>query len=59
MLQTGLSHGVAIIPAPPKERYTDPNNGAHFEFSDMCRRLDKIFKQRMHDPSLNGQKQLK
>jgi hypothetical protein len=23
------------------ERYTDPNNGAHFEFNDVCKRLIK------------------
>ena len=46
MLQTGLSHGVAIIPNAPKERYSDPANGAHFKFEDMCTRLDKILKKR-------------
>ena len=39
MLQTGLSHGVAIIPNAPKQRYTDPDTGAHFAFGDMCERL--------------------
>lgn len=24
------------------QKYTDPENGAHFEFRDMCRRLQKI-----------------
>ena len=49
MLQTGLSHGVAIIPAAPKERFSDPANGAHFEFADMCHRLEKIAKHRMFE----------
>jgi len=46
MLQTGLSHGVAIIPNAPKQRYSDPATGAHFEFDDMCTRLEKLKKKR-------------
>ena len=46
MLQTGLSHGVAIMPNAPKERFSDPNNGAHFDFYDMCSRLEKMAKRR-------------
>ena len=49
MLQTGLSHGVAIIPNAPKQRYSDPVTGAHFEFKDMCVRLDKILKKRFQE----------
>ena len=26
----------------PGQKYTDPDNGAHFEFKDMCRRMVKI-----------------
>ena len=54
MLQTGLSHGVALVPAAPKERYSDPLTGAHFEFLDMCRRIDKISKTRFVDGTLKG-----
>jgi hypothetical protein len=46
MLKTGLSHGVAIVPNAPKQRYNCPDTGAHFEFYDMCTRLDKIEKLR-------------
>ena len=46
MLQTGLSHGVAIIPNAPKQRFSDPVTGAHFEFEDMCVRLEKLKKKR-------------
>lgn len=49
MLQTGLSHGVAIIPNAPKQRYTDPATGAHFQFEDMCMRLEKVHKKRFID----------
>jgi len=49
---------VAIMPAAPKERYTDPENGAHFEFPDMCRRLDKIAKHRMFELGATNSKQL-
>lgn len=28
------------------EKYTDPENGAHFEFNDMCRRLHRILQKR-------------
>ena len=46
MLKTGLSHGVAIMPNAPKERFSDPDNGAHFDFGDMCHRLEKMAKRR-------------
>ena len=49
MLQTGLSHGVAIIPNAPKQRFTDPTTGAHFLFEDMCERLEKVLKKRFID----------
>lgn len=42
MLKTGLSHGVALVPNPPKERYYCPFTGAHFEFSDICEKLGVI-----------------
>ena len=42
MLQTGLSHGVALVPSAPKTRYSDPDTGAHFDFADMCKRLGKM-----------------
>ena len=28
------------------QKYTDPENGAHFEYRDMCRRLQKAMVQR-------------
>ena len=46
MLQTGLSHGVAIMPNAPKERYSCPETGAHFEYFDMCARLERMRKRR-------------
>lgn len=44
-----MSHGVAIIPNAPKQRYSDPATGAHFEFEDMCMRLEKLKKKRFLD----------
>lgn len=58
MLQTGLSHGVAIIPNAPKQRYTDPATGAHFEFEDMCDRLEKLLKRRFIDEMQSKSKAL-
>ena len=49
MLQTGLSHGVAIIPNAPKQRFSDPQTGAHFEFEEMCRRLEQLKKKRFQE----------
>lgn len=49
MLKTGLSHGVAIMPSAPKQRYNCPETGAHFEFNDMCIRLEKIERLRFLD----------
>ena len=46
MLKGGLSHGVAVVPNAPKQRYSDPDTGAHFEFGDMCKRLEKLSKAR-------------
>ena len=46
MLKSGLTHGVAVIPNAPKQRYTDPLTGAHFDFEDMCQRIDRIQKAR-------------
>ena len=56
MLQTGLSHGVAIIPNAPKQRYSDPVTGAHFEFQDMCTRLEKQLKKRFLDEMQSNRK---
>ena len=49
MLKTGLSHGVAIVPNAPKQRYSDPVTGAHFEFEDMCQRLERLRKMRIRE----------
>ena len=46
MLKSGLTHGVAVLPNDPKQRYTDPLTGAHFDFEDMCCRIDRIKKAR-------------
>ena len=46
MLTAGLSHGVAVVPNAPKQRYSDPETGAHFEFNDMCDKLEIILKSR-------------
>ena len=56
MLKTGLSHGVAIIPNAPKQRFTDPETGAHFEFSDMCKRLEALAKRRFVEELQGGTK---
>ena len=46
MLKFGLSHGVAVRPNTPKVRQFDPETGAHFEFQDMCVRLEEVLKER-------------
>lgn len=46
MIKSGLSHGVALVPNPPKERYYCPVTGAHFEFLDICKKLDVIARRR-------------
>ena len=51
MLKTGLSHGVAIVPNAPKQRYNCPDTGAHFEFEDMCVRLEKLERLRFLEES--------
>jgi len=55
MLQTGLSHGVAVIPNAPKQRFTDPVTGAHFQFEDMCQRLEKVMKKRFAEQMQSSQ----
>jgi hypothetical protein len=45
-LKTGLSHGVALVPNPPKERYSCPETGAHFEFHEVSRRLEILARKR-------------
>lgn len=42
----GLSHGVAVIPNPPKVRFTCPVTGAHFKFEDMCSRIEGLMRER-------------
>lgn len=59
MLQTGLSHGVAIIPNAPKQRFSDPATGAHFDFEDMCVRLEKLHKKRLMDDLQESRKNQK
>ena len=34
------------MPNAPKERYSCPETGAHFEYFDMCARLEKMRKRR-------------
>ena len=58
MLQTGLSHGVAIVPNAPKQRFSDPATGAHFEFDDMCGRLEKLKKKRFQEEMQSSRKSL-
>lgn len=48
-------------PLPSKDRYFCPVTGAHFEWTDMCKRLVALAKQRIFDPkdiSSNGGKRL-
>jgi len=59
MLKTGLSHGVALVPNPPKERYYCPNTGSHFEFFDLCKRLEILARKRNEENQLNGNGSLK
>ena len=58
MLKTGFSHGVAIVPNAPKQRYTDPDTGAHFDFDDMCERLEKLMKKRFLEEMAGERKSL-
>jgi hypothetical protein len=56
MLKTGLSHGIAIMPAAPKTRYTDPKTGAHFDFGDISERIEAMAKKRAIKYSLSDTK---
>jgi hypothetical protein len=35
MLAYDQNNGVALIPNPPKERYSCPYTGAHFEYKEI------------------------
>lgn len=59
MLKTGLSHGVAVVPNPPKERYNCPKTGAHFEFTEVCRRIERVKKQREEEFSRFGERKIR
>ncbi|MBM3456491.1 MAG: hypothetical protein FJX80_15380 [Bacteroidetes bacterium] len=54
MLTFGKNNGVVLIPNPPKDRYIDEKTGAHFEFKEICIRLEKILKMRQDDSKKNG-----
>ena len=48
MFQKDLSHEAALITnAPKKFPFSDPESGAHFDFEDICYRLDKVLKKRV------------
>ena len=34
------------MPNAPKDRYSSPETGAHFEYFDMCARLERMRKRR-------------
>lgn len=42
MLKAGLSHGVAVVPEGPKERFIDPITGAHFKFNEICIKIEAM-----------------
>ena len=54
MLAYDSNNGIALIPNPPKERYSCPVTGAHFEFRDVCMRIEKVMKQRAEELKKNG-----
>ena len=58
MLKAGLSHGVAVIPEGPKERYIDPVTGAHFKFDEICIKIEVMEKKREIKYGLEGTKSL-
>ena len=45
--------GIVLGPTINKDRYICPDTGAHFEWRDMCIRIQKAEKQRMFDPKYN------
>ena len=47
------------MPNAPKERYSDPETGAHFEYNDMCARLERMVKKRFLDSYKTEKKALK
>ena len=49
MLKSDLNDGAALGGnAPPKfPPFSDPQCGAHFDFEDMCFKLDKVKKRRI------------
>ena len=51
-----FNQGIKLGPAINKDRYICPNTGAHFEWRDMCRRIEVAGKQRLFDPRDVGSK---
>lgn len=58
MLKSGLTHGVAVIPDAPKERYIDPLTGAHFKFPEICIKIETMERKRAIKYGLEGTKTL-
>jgi len=45
-----FQQGIKLGPTINKDRYICPNTGAHFEWRDMCKRIDVMAKERLFDP---------
>ena len=41
-----FNQGVKLGPTINKDRYICPDTGAHFEFNDMCKRMQIMYKDR-------------
>jgi hypothetical protein len=48
-----FNQGIKLGPVINKDRYICPITGAHFEWRDMCVRIEKALKNRMLDPRLS------
>ena len=53
-IQDAFDQGIKLGPSINKDRYICPDTGAHFEFKDMCRRINIIARQRPMDPRDTG-----
>ena len=45
-----FNKGIILGPTINKDRYICPVTGAHFEWRDMCRRIEIACKSRLFDP---------
>lgn len=58
MLRQTAGGEIALEPNPPKDRYTCPTTGAHFNFKDIANRLEKVVKDRYNEGLKSGNQKI-